>query len=348
MLPAPVTEVILGIGFATLVGVHALNQTLSFAFYLGVFALSFYSGIGVGGEAFGRALNRGAVVASVGVLLIAVGGFAVARVLGEDSRVALYIALALVPTSIGVGARQFHAHGAFAKKAAQISLAAALVDDFYGLAALVVLGLLVGVSSKHSSGAVALTVVLSVALPVGLVVLSRVIHTSRARATAAVISITAVALCLLHQVSPVVAGFFLGISLERMGYASSKRVLALSGQATEFLAPLFFFLAGFGFSVSALASGAVWVLSGGLLLALVVSRIACALAAPGPRLDRLVVGAAMLPRAEVTLVIIRTAVAAGVFAPREYSAVLIIVVVGMAASAALLSKWLGYPSEGAS
>lgn len=331
-----------------MVGVHSLSQPLSFAFYLGVFALSFYSGIGVGGEAFGRALNRGAIVASVGVLFIAVGGFALARVLGEDSRVALYIALALVPTSIGVGARQFHTHGAFANKAAQISLAAALVDDFYGLGALVALGLLVGVSSKHSSGWVALTVTLSVGLPIGLVILSRVVHTSRTRTSAALISITAVVLCLLHQVSPVVGGFFLGLSLERMGFVSSKRALDLSGRATEILAPLFFFLAGFGFSISALASGAVWVLAGGLLLALVVSRIACALTAPGPRRDRLVVGAAMLPRAEVTLVIIRTAVAAGVFAAAEYSAVLIIVILSMAASAGLLSKWLGPASEGPS
>jgi Kef-type K+ transport system membrane component KefB len=98
----------------------------------------------------------------VGVAVPFVVGFAfVYHVLGHQGLVAVFIGVTLTATSVGITARARTDLGRLQQAAAQVVLAAAVVDDILGL---IILAAVTGIAQSRSVSPVAITVLVSKAV----------------------------------------------------------------------------------------------------------------------------------------------------------------------------------------
>jgi Kef-type K+ transport system membrane component KefB len=136
-------------------------------------------------------------------------------------------------------------------------------------------------------------------------------------------------------VAPIIGAFLAGMA---SGEGLDRRVRDLSHGVTELLVP--FFLAGIGMhlDVRAFNSWPVVLLAGVILLAAVLTKIlGCGLGAwPLPWADRYRVGAGMVPRGEVGMVVAKIGLGMGVITSAIYGVVVLMAVATTIAAPPLL------------
>lgn len=292
------------------------------------------------------AVGRAALLTSLAGIAAAVAtGALVVLAFGHGFAEGLFVGTALAASSVGVAARVFQDLGLVATRPAQIVIGAAVVDDVVTLA---LFPLVQGLGPHRASGG---NVVVGLIGAVAFVVLVAVLGSWFARRHATLLErpragrgpfVVALAFCLglaalaervglAALVGAFLAGMVLAETTEH--YDLDRRMQPL----VDFLVPFFFVVAGASMRPALIARGGVGFAVALAFVTVAAKLLGCGLGALGrPWRERLEVGAGMVPRNEVTLVVATAGLAAGALDPAVFSVVVGAVIVTTLLAPALL------------
>ena len=312
-LPSVLGEILAGAVF----GPYALgwipaSTTIHSVAELGAIFVLFSAGLETSPGELIRIGGKSARVAVAGVIVPFILGFAYMKLRGDYNSEAVFVGAAMVATSVGITARVFADLHLLATETAKIILGAAVFDDILGMVMLALVGGLAsgGVNWLH------LGVLIGEATGFALFMLfiaphivrrmePGVIHLSMQNASLVV----ALAICLLLSwlaakigMAAIIGAFFAGLVFA--DYAPQWNLFPRVAGIAEFLAPFFFFTIGSRLNLSVFRGG-LWVDAAVIsLLAIASKLIGCGL----PMIRHgwrqvLQVGAGMMPRGEVALIV---------------------------------------------
>jgi Kef-type K+ transport system membrane component KefB len=313
-LPAVLGEILAGIvmGPYALGLVHPSDTVISLAQVSAVFLL-FMVGletfpkqiIQVGGKALQVAISGMAVTFALAF------GYLIAR--HQSAHEAMFVATAMVATSVGITARVLADMGLLQTASAKIILAAAVFDDVLGM---LLLAFVVGVLSPHGVHWLSITVLAAEAIGFALFMIYVAPHVMRRvspglehLSTRNPQLVMALGICLGLSVAAekvglaaIIGAFFAGLIFAE--YADEWNLRPGVNAISEFLAPYFFFTLGAQFNIH-LFTGPVLEASIVISVLAVVSKVVgCGLPLMSQgRGTALQVGVGMIPRGEVGLII---------------------------------------------
>ena len=335
-VPAVVGEILAGI----LIGPSALNlvrggDVLAVLGELGVILLLFDVGMEMDIRELVAVGRASMAVATIGVAVPLVAGWATASALGMSGNEALFVGAALTATSVGITARVFGDLRALATVEARTVIGAAVADDVIGL---VVLTVVVRVATQgHVSPAavgwvIAVAVLFLVATSLlGLRFVPRLfaVVTRRSRSSGTLVAVAlaftiAVAeLASAVKLAPIVGAFVAGVSVGPSSAADRiRRELAPVG---HLFVPVFFLMIGIDAQVEQFAHPRVLSVAGALLAVAVVGKLAAVAGLYGSPGDRLLIGVGMVPRGEVGLIFATLGLHQHIFGQDIYAALLLVV-----------------------
>ena len=341
--PGIVGEILAGVLIGpSVLGWIAPNEFLSALADLGAMFLLFRVGLEVKSSELLRVSGLAAGVAALGVIFTFGLVWVVLAFGGSTPNERLFIAAALVATSVGITAQVLTTRNLLAVTASKVILAAAVIDDVLGLIVLAV------VTSLARGQWNLWELVLTAGLAAGFTIVTAVWGTKaigvmaprveqRLRAAesqfilALILMFLFAVLAVYSGIAAIVGAFLAGMALAEH---TGSRARDLTQGVADFLVP--FFLAGIGLYVdlSVFSHLAIVLLTLAILVAVVVSKVVgCGLGAlPLGRVDAARVGVGMVPRGEVCVAVARLGLALGIIRQSMYS-----VVIFVAVAAALLA-----------
>jgi Kef-type K+ transport system membrane component KefB len=334
-LPAVLGEIVAGLIIGpTVLGLVKPSEVLSVLAELGVILLLVQVGMETDLGELGKVGKSSLLVASVGVIVPFVGGWAGATALGHGGTAAVFVGAALTATSVGITARVFGDLRALATTEARIVLGAAVADDVMGLVILTV------VSRIATQGSVSILAVVGVVgAAIGFLVISSVVGTfaapklfrllhSKARTSGTLLAL-ALAFALgfaelanAAKLAPIVGAFVAGVALRRT--AQSDRIARELLPLSHVFVPVFFLQIGIEADVKAMLRPSVLGLAAVLGVIGVIGKLVAGLVAPKTT-DRLLIGIGMIPRGEVGLIFASIGLRLGIFDNDLYAAILLVV-----------------------
>jgi Kef-type K+ transport system membrane component KefB len=240
---------------------------------------------------------------------------------GRSSIEGIFMGAAMVATSVGITAGVLRAKGVLQRRASQIILAAAVIDDVLGLIVLALVSSMardsVNIAEIATTAVLAAGFVLIIAkwgtqaAEIGLRRFVKRMRLGEAEFSVAMVVLFACSLLAVYTgVAAIVGAFLAGMALSG---TVDRRVRDLAHGATELLVP--FFLAGIGLNVDlgAFRNPDTMVLTVVVILVAVASKfIGCGLGSIGlGRVDILRIGVGMIPRGEVGMVVAQIGLAMG-------------------------------------
>jgi len=329
--PAVLGELLAGVllGNLDIVGITWFRQLASSATIeglasVGVVLLLFEVGLESTVSDMRKVGWRAFFVAVLGVITPWVLGVVVGQVLLPDSSryVHLFLGAMLTATSVGITARVLRDLGRSQSAEARIILGAAVIDDVLGLVILaVVAGAIVAADQGGtlSIAAIGWLIAKAVGFLFGALWLGQHLSPRLFRWTArlrgqSLLLVTALVFCFLLAgaaggigLAPIVGAYAAGLILERVHYQSfldrgEHPLEDLVKPISSFLVPIFFVVMGLKVELGGLGGGHSLLLAGVIILAAIIGKQACALAALGTPLDGLTIGIGMIPRGEVGLI----------------------------------------------
>ncbi len=341
--PGIVGEILAGIllGPSLLNAIHP-DATLHTLAELGAMFLLFRVGMEMKPTELLRLGGRASLIATAGVVLPFIVGWAAASAGGSPSVEAIFIGASLVATSVGITAQVLAARGVLDRRASQLILAAAVVDDILGLLVLAVVGS--GARGAIDWERLAITGGLSVSFVLAALFLGapamkrlapRLTRTLRAgESELAVAMVVLFALGVLAEYTGVAAivGAFLAGSM--FAESASRRIRDICHGTTELLVPFFLVSIGLKVNLHVFADSRLLLATLGLIVIAAASKVvACGLAAlPLGRQEAFQIGVGMVPRGEVGMIVAQMGLALGALSNAAYSAVVL-----MAAATTLLA-----------
>jgi Kef-type K+ transport system membrane component KefB len=330
--PGIVGEILAGVLLGPqLLGWMAPNDVIHVLSDLGVMFLLFRIGLEMKPAELLKVGGTATVVAIAGVIVPFFMGWGICRLWGEPGIESIFTGAAMVATSVGITGEVLAARGLLSTRAARIILAAAVVDDILGLLVLAVVTGLAQGSVNYLD--IALTGVLSLGFTVFVArfgsrtaqrVIPRIGSRMRLAESEFILSLTLLfalsVLAVYAGVAAIIGAFLAGVALSE---AVEERARHLTDGVTQLLAPFFLVNIGLQFDVSAFANTGTLELAGLILAAAVVSKfLGCGLGAL--RLganDAIRVGAGMIPRGEVGMVVAQLGLKMGVVAHNVYGVI---------------------------
>ena len=322
---------ILGLSFINSPTLETIISDLS---ELGVLLLMFLAGLELHlGELAGH--RRVSLLASVGGLLLSIGlGWGAGRLFGLKDSAALLIGMALGATSVSISARTLMEMGVLRSRVGLSLLGAAVVDDILSILAFSIF-LAVTTGSGGFWGLVWLTarmaLFLAGASAFGLWVLPRLarwvgrLSVSQGMLAFAIVILLAYGLAaeLVGQMAALIGAFLAGLMFARTP-EKSQIEQGISSLAYGLFIPIFFINIGLSINLRSLQLNAV-----GLILVVTLAAIAGKLlgAAAGARLggfpgnEAFQLGAGMVARGEVTLIVAAAGSKAGLLDSAAFSAI---------------------------
>jgi Kef-type K+ transport system membrane component KefB len=315
------------------------------------------------------------LVATLGVIVPFVLGFAVIEVTGDGLNAALFMAAAMVATSVGITARVIKDMKLIDTKEARIIIGAAVIDDILGM---IVLAVVIGMSSGTGGGIDIGNVILVSAMAVAFVLLTiaaakfvvpkiydyfkarsenRLKKTGEAHSTVNKL-ILALVTCLFFAwiADSIGLAAIIGAFLGGMLLADHAWEWELESKV-ESIMTLFlsFFFLNVGMQIN-LSECASWTVIGlaivVILLAVVSKYIGCGLGARlgDKTLDKAsinIIGVGMIPRGEVGIIVAAYGLQHGVLSDDLYAVVIVMAVATTIIAPPLLSKAFRkkYPEE---
>jgi len=344
--PSLVGEIVAGaiIGPSVL-GWIAPNDTLKALSDLGVMFLLFDVGLQVKARELLKVGGTATLVATVGVIVPFIAGWAILRAWGAPQTEAVFVGASLVATSVGITASALSARGLLHEVASQIILAAAVIDDVLGLI------VLAAVSSFATGHVNILEITLTAGLATAFTVIlakwgtTAVNHVlphfhSKAEAEEAQFHISLVllfalsALAMYTGVAAIVGAFLAGLALSEN---ADSRVRDLTRGVNELLVPFFLVGIGLHLDLSLFRTRSTLILALMILVAAIVTKlIGCGLGAAGMGWSNVVkIGMGMVPRGEVGMVVAQMGLSMAVISTEVYG-----VVVFMAVATTLVTPLL--------
>ncbi|HKP84479.1 MAG TPA: cation:proton antiporter [Blastocatellia bacterium] len=313
--PAVVGEILAGviIGPAVLGWVQP-TEALEALAEIGVIFLLFTVGLETRPSDIFKVGPTALVVAVLGVIVPFVAGWGLLSLWPGYSWVeAIFLGAAMVATSVGITARVLSAMGLISSEASQVILAAAVIDDVIGLLVLAV------VSSLASGEVNYLHIAITAALAVGFTLLTitlgaRVVKRVKQPVTDLKINhsllIFALVLCFglaaiasFIGIAGIIGAFLAGVALSEA--TDGTRLHQQSETLSEFLTPFFLVTIGMRLDLKAFLSLELVLLSGAVIALAIASKfVGCGLGAMRMGKRRAIqVGAGMIPRGEVGIVV---------------------------------------------
>jgi len=332
-LPAVLGEILAGIAL----GPYAANiivpsdSIISLA-EIGAIFLLFTVGLETSPHELIRIGGRSLNVAIAGIVLPFVCGLFYLKLDGETTHEAVFVAAAMVATSVGITARILQDMQVLKTRPAKIILGAAVFDDILGM---VLLAIVVSISSGSGVHWVHLSVVIAEAVGfavfmiyLGPRMVSRMRPGLQRLSTPDAPLMLALAICLLLSVAAakigmaaIIGAFFAGLIFSDYSpeWGLGPRVHGIN----EFLAPFFFFTMGARLDIRVFRGGVFLVAVIVSLLALISKVIGCGL----PMLkegwrNAIKVGVGMTPRGEVALIIALIGLQLNMVSQRAYAIVI--------------------------
>jgi len=335
--PTLIGEILAGVIVGpSVIGIVEPGEVLEAFAEIGVVLLLFWAGLE---SRLSEMRQVGKAALSVGLLGLAIpfaGGLGVALALGESSETALFIAAALMATSAGITTAVMKELGVLGTRASRTILGAAIVDD---ILALILLSVAVGVAAEGGINVVDTLVVSGIAVAFVLFIglggtqtLQRAPHLMEAPRFAESPLLPAVLLCLgLAALSAQIGlAAIVGAFLAGMIVAETKEQNDVESEIAPlyaFFPPFFFVFIGANVDLGELANAeALGILAFVTVVAVATKYVGAWLGAlQMGRAEARFVGAGMVPRGEVGIVVAGIGVTEGVVGPQLFA-----VIVGMA------------------
>jgi Kef-type K+ transport system membrane component KefB len=337
-LPAVPGEILAGI----ILGPYALGwipatDTLRSVAQIGAIFVLFSAGLETSPRDLIRVSRKALLVSVLGVVAPFALGFAYMKLRGDATVEAVFVAAAMVATSIGITARALGDMNVLATRTARIILGAAVFDDVLGM---LVLAVVAGSASGAGVQWLHLGVLSGEAVGFALFMMfvaPRIVHQLHPKmeqlSTQNASLVVALAICLLLSwlavkigMAAIVGAFFAGLMFA--DYAPRWNLIPRVGGITSFLAPFFFFDIGSRFNAR--------LLTGNLLtMAIVISVLAILSKVIGCGLPLLregwpmvfKVGIGMMPRGEVALIVALAGLQSGILSESAYGIIVVMTVV---------------------
>ena len=334
--PTVVGEILAGVVVGpALLGWYEINAETQLFAEIGVVLLLFQVGVET---RLGDLLKVGGTAAAVGGLGVVVplaGGFALGSLLGYSIEVSVFLAAALVATSVGITSGVLGSLGALRTMSGRVILGAAVIDD---VLAMLILAVATGLAGGGVSVDRILTLVALAVAFIGIVVIggTQVLRRRRSLLTdpefastpflpGMIIMLGLAALSAIIGLAAIIGAFLAGMVV---GESSERHALEEEvAPVAAFFTPFFFGSIGAQVDLAGLADWGVIALLLGVTAVAIVTKFAGALVGSlrlGMRRATLI-AAGMVPRGEVGIVVAGLGLQTGAISGSVYS-----VVVGMA------------------
>ncbi|MDP2726693.1 MAG: cation:proton antiporter [Dehalococcoidia bacterium] len=316
----------------------ALDTVYAVLAQLGVIFLLFLTGLETRASDIFRVGGRAAVVAALGVFFPFIFGFLLASILGRPTVEAIFLATAMVATSVGITARVLRDLGVLGGQEAHIILGAAVIDDILGIMFLAIAQGL-GTSGGLSPWGLVALVVQVLAFTLFLMLIgTRLIrrysaHINYLRMPNATFAI-AIALCLglaalagYIGLAAIIGAFLAGMVLAE---AKERRNIESHTIAIyEFLVPFFFVITGSMVDWRLFLQPSLLGLAGAVTaLAVLGKMVGGSLGGLGlPKRSALIIGVGMVPRGEVGFIVASIGTSIGVIPQDMFSVVIIMSII---------------------
>jgi len=307
--------------------IHTLAQ-------LGLLILLFEIGLATDLRALTREGGTAAVIAVVGVVLPFVIGYAALSAMGIGRLAAIVCAASLTATSISVSTRVLAELGFLQTQEGRVVLGAAVLDDIIGLVILSVIGSFAAGVAITATGVMRTSAVafgfVAVAIIVGSFVVPPLFHAAKRLRSPTTIAIMGLAFAFslaalagLLGSAIIVGGFVAGVLLN--GIDQRDDVQRSAEAMGSLLTPIFFASVGASVDLGALAQPKTLLITLVLLVAGAVGKIIAAYVPIWFKGNKALVGAAMLPRGEVELIVAQTGLAIGALDASLFGAITLMV-----------------------
>jgi Kef-type K+ transport system membrane component KefB len=296
---------------------------------MGVMFLLFQVGLEVHASQLVRVGKVALLSAMLGVAVPFIAGWAIMTAAGHPQIESIFMGAAMVATSVGITAQVLAAKGVLSHRTAQVILAAAVIDDVLGLLVLAVVSSMARAGGLDWAGLATSTIVSVVFVAAvvkfgsrtaGFVVpkLTRSLRVDEAEFAVAVTFLFSMALLATYSgVAAIIGAFLAGMALAE---TASHHLHTLVRGAGELMVPFFLASIGLQLEMGVFRSGSIILLAVVILLAAVVSKwIGCGLGAASLGWkDASRVGAGMVPRGEVGMVVAQVGLKAGAITQPVY------------------------------
>jgi len=337
-LPAVPGEILAGI----VLGPYALDwipatDTLRSVAQIGAIFVLFSAGLETSPRDLIRVSRKALLLSVLGVVAPFVLGFAYMRLRGDTTVEAVFVAAAMVATSIGITARVLADMKILSTRTARIILGAAVFDDVLGM---LVLAVVAGLATGEHVHWLHLGVLTGEAEGFALFMMFVAPHIVRQLrpqmeqlSTHNAVLVVALAILLLLSwlaakigMAAIVGAFFAGLMFA--DYAPRWNLIPRVSGLTSFLAPFFFFDIGSRFDTRLVKGSFLTMAIVISLLAILSKVIGCGL----PLLREgwpmvLKVGIGMTPRGEVALIVALVGLQSGILGEAAYGIIVLMTVV---------------------
>ncbi|MBS1875809.1 MAG: cation:proton antiporter [Acidobacteria bacterium] len=335
--PAIVGEIIAGVLIGPpVLGWIAPNAVLTALSELGVMFLLFRVGLEVKSSELMKVGGVALLVAMLGVMVPFIAGAGIMLAFHTGLIESVFVGAAMVATSVGITAQVLSAKGLMQHPASRIIIAAAVIDDVLGLIVLAVVSSLAEGQvnlAKLATTAVAALAFTWVVARFGTPAMRRIVPTVEARLQAgetqfniALLLLFGLALLAIYVgVAAIIGAFLAGMALAE---STTERVHDLVQGVSELLLPFFLVGIGMHMDLGPFREASTLGLAALIVVAAVASKlIGCGLGALSMgRANALRVGAGMVPRGEVGMVVAQIGMGLGVIPAGVYGVVVFMAV----------------------
>lgn len=332
-LPAVLGEILAGV----ILGPHATGlvnptDTVASIAEIGAIFLLFTVGLETRPQELIRVGRTSANVALAGVAVPFLLGFVYMHMRGEATHEAIFVAAAMVATSVGITARVLADLHVLGSRVAKIILGAAVFDDILGMILLAMVG---GIVSTGGIRWIHLSVLTAEAVGFALFMIyygPKLVSRMRPGVERLTMHdaplILALAICLGLSVAAskigmaaIIGAFFAGLIFA--DYSPEWNLQPRAHAINEFLAPFFFFIMGARLDIHAFTSNVIVSAIVISILAILSKIIGCGLpVAHEGWLTALRVGVGMTPRGEVALIVALIGLQMGMISQSAYAIVI--------------------------
>jgi len=336
--PAVVGEILAGVIIGpSLLGWVQPSELISIIAEVGVIFLLFMVGLETKPQDILRVGKRAFLVGTLGVVLPFAAGYIIAGLWGGSFVESMFIAAALVATSVGITARVLDSLGLLDKETSRIILGAAVIDDILGLIILsIVSGLAKGGVSfaglaRTAGLAIAFTLVVGLFGSKLMIWLAPRIDSLRVNKPFFNIGLICCfglsVVSLYFGVAAIIGAFLAGMAMAEATEGNPKMHQLTSG-VTEFLVPFFLVNIGMQLNLSVFRDSNVVVLALVITFAAVITKfIGGGLGAYGlSRREMAQIGVGMIPRGEVGIVVAQIGLGMAVISQQFFASVLFMAV----------------------
>ena len=350
-IPSVIGEITAGILLGpSLLGMIENDGTIRLLAEIGIILLLFEVGLKTDARRLIEAGSKSTIVAIGGFIMPFLLGFLVAYWLLEmELLVSLFIGGTLTATSIGITVRVLSDLGRQHHREGQIVLGAAVLDDILGVLLLALIyefSIGGGISILNASKVLLFVTVFFVLAPLAAMLMSRLIrHLDTISEIPGLIPTTIVSLVLFfallaHAIGApeLLGGFAAGLALSRRFFlpfglaikTNKKFARAIARQMSPIISlftPIFFVSVGLSLNLQEIewSSVFVWGLTGALLIAAVVGKVAGALLLREKLPHKLMIGIAMIPRGEVGIVFAELGRVSGICCNEVYASLILVI-----------------------